>query len=91
MGKSLQSFIKNRFLLQDFARIQDSLWLNPGLFIMTRSVRSYPSPLASSRFGYIGEISGSDNSKEDSSKYYTQGDYVALAEWELIRKKEDFV
>ncbi|MHA7131293.1 penicillin-binding protein 2 [Algoriphagus namhaensis] len=62
----------------DFARIQDYLVDYPGLFITTRSVRSYPEPIASHALGYIGEISGS-RLENDSSGYYVQGDYVGLS------------
>ncbi len=80
------SFIK-QISTQDFARIQDFLIDYPGLFIMTRSVRSYPSPLASHALGYIGEISGRQLER-DSSKYYTQGDYVGLTGMESYYEKE---
>ncbi|MCH6232708.1 penicillin-binding protein 2 [Cognataquiflexum rubidum] len=62
----------------DFARIQDFLIDYPGLFVMTRSVRSYPQASASNALGYIGEIS-SKQLERDSSKYYRQGDYVGLS------------
>ncbi len=71
----------------DFARIQDFLIDYPGLFIMTRSVRSYPSPIASHALGYIGEISGRQLER-DSSKYYVQGDYVGLSGMESFYEKE---
>ena len=62
----------------DFARIQDYLIDYPGLFVMTRSVRSYPQPSAANALGYIGEIS-SGQLERDSSSYYKQGDYVGLS------------
>jgi penicillin-binding protein 2 len=62
----------------DFARIQDYLIDYPGLFVMTRSVRSYPQPSAANALGYIGEISSSQLDR-DSSRYYKQGDYVGLS------------
>ena len=62
----------------DFARIQDFLIDYPGLFVMTRSVRSYPQASSSNALGYIGEIS-SNQLDRDSSKYYKQGDYVGLS------------
>ncbi|MCL6258643.1 penicillin-binding protein 2 [Aquiflexum sp. TKW24L] len=62
----------------DFARIQDFLIDYPGLFVMTRSVRSYPQASAANALGYIGEIS-SNQLERDSSKYYKQGDYVGLS------------
>ncbi len=62
----------------DFARIQDYLIDYPGLFIMTRSVRSYPLPIAAHALGYIGEINARQL-EGDSSNYYKQGDYVGLS------------
>ncbi|GAB3018942.1 penicillin-binding protein 2 [uncultured Cyclobacterium sp.] len=60
---------------EDFAKVQDFLIDYKGLFVMTRSVRSYPRSSAANVLGYIGEISGSQLSR-DSSNYYVQGDYV---------------
>ncbi len=62
----------------DFARIQDFLVDYPGLFILTRSVRSYPSPTAAHALGYIGEISAGQLGR-DTLSYYSQGDYVGLS------------
>jgi penicillin-binding protein 2 len=62
----------------DFARVQDFLIDYPGLFVMTRSVRSYPQSSAANALGYIGEISAVQLER-DSSNYYTQGDYVGLS------------
>ncbi len=62
----------------DFARVQDFLIDYPGLFVMTRSVRSYPQSSAANALGYIGEISAVQLER-DSANYYTQGDYVGLS------------
>ncbi|MGY6521887.1 MAG: penicillin-binding protein 2 [Mongoliitalea sp.] len=62
----------------DFARIQDYLIDYPGLFVMTRSVRSYPQPAAANALGYIGEISAGQLER-DTARYYRQGDYVGLS------------
>ncbi|UJP66065.1 penicillin-binding protein 2 [Mongoliitalea daihaiensis] len=62
----------------DFARIQDYLIDYPGLFVMTRSVRSYPQPSAANALGYIGEISATQLER-DTVRYYRQGDYVGLS------------
>lgn len=63
---------------KDFARIQNFLVDYPGLFILTRSVRSYPNSTAAHALGYIGEISAGQL-EGDTTKYYTQGDYVGLS------------
>lgn len=79
------TFIK-QISTENFARVQDFLIDYPGLFIMTRSVRSYPSPIAAHAMGYIGEISGRQLER-DSSKYYDQGDYVGLSGLESYYEK----
>jgi penicillin-binding protein 2 len=71
----------------DFARIQDFLVDYPGLFILTRSVRSYPSPSAAHALGYIGEISAGQLGR-DTLSYYSQGDYVGLSGLEKYYEKE---
>jgi len=71
----------------DFARIQDYLIDYPGLFVMTRSVRSYPQASAANALGYIGEIN-SGQLERDSSRYYKQGDYVGLSGIEGFYEKE---
>ncbi|MBB6326207.1 penicillin-binding protein 2 [Algoriphagus iocasae] len=62
----------------EFARMQDYLIDYPGLFIMTRSVRSYPLPIAAHALGYIGEINARQLER-DTTNYYVQGDYTGLS------------
>ncbi len=70
----------------EFARIQDYLIDYPGLFVMTRAVRSYPQPAAANALGYIGEISARQLER-DTVKYYRQGDYVGLSGMEGFYEK----
>ena len=72
---------------RDFARIQDFLVDYPGLFILTRSVRSYPSATAAHALGYIGEINGGQLER-DTVGYYSQGDYVGLSGLEKYYENE---
>ncbi len=72
------SILKKQISTTDFAKIQDYLIDYPGLFITTRSVRSYPEPIGSHALGYIGEISGR-GLERDTTDYYKQGDYVGLS------------
>ena len=72
----------------DFARIQDFLVDYPGLFILTRSVRSYPSPTAAHALGYIGEISAGQLKRDTLRSYYSQGDYVGLSGLEKYYENE---
>lgn len=63
---------------EDFARIQDYLIDYSGVFVMSRSVRSYPQPSAANALGYIGEISAGQLERQET-RYYRQGDYVGLS------------
>lgn len=71
----------------EFAKIQDYLIDYPGLFVMTRAVRSYPQPSAANALGYIGEISATQLER-DTVKYYRQGDYVGLSGIEGFYEKD---
>ena len=71
----------------NFARIQDYLIDYPGVFIMTRAVRSYPLPIASHAMGYIGEINTSQLER-DTADYYVQGDYVGLSGMERFYENQ---
>ncbi|NVK50428.1 MAG: peptidoglycan glycosyltransferase [Cyclobacteriaceae bacterium] len=71
----------------DFAKIQDFLIDYPGLFITTRSVRSYPTPIAAHALGYIGEINA-QQLERDTADYYEQGDYVGLSGMERFYEDE---
>jgi penicillin-binding protein 2 len=73
---------------KDFARIQDFLVDYPGLFILTRAVRSYPTPTAAHALGYIGEISSSQLERDSLTHYYAQGDYVGLSGLEKYYENE---
>ena len=73
---------------KDFARIQDFLVDYPGLFILTRAVRSYPTPTAAHALGYIGEISSGQLERDTLTHYYSQGDYVGLSGLEKYYETE---
>jgi penicillin-binding protein 2 len=73
---------------KDFARIQDFLVDYPGLFILTRAVRSYPTSAAAHALGYIGEISASQLERDTLTGYYSQGDYVGLSGLEKYYENE---
>lgn len=71
----------------NFARIQDYLIDYPGVFIMTRAVRSYPLPIASHAMGYIGEINPAQLGR-DTLEYYVQGDYIGLSGMERFYENQ---
>ena len=63
---------------RDFAKIQDKLIDYTGFFSESKIVRSYPHKSLANALGYIGEISKT-RLKQDTTKYYQQGDYVGIS------------
>lgn len=61
-----------------FAQIQGNLIDFPGFYIQPRTVRSYPFNNMAHVFGYIGEISKQQLSR-DTTGYYRQGDYIGIS------------
>jgi len=56
-----------------YAKIQEQLFLYPGFFVQTRTLRKYPRNSAAHILGYIGEV----NKKTIEKKpYYKSGDYI---------------
>lgn len=64
--------------VEDFARIQDELVNMKGFYPTARTVRAYAQPTMANALGYIGEIN-KYRLEKDSTKYYSQGDYIGLS------------
>lgn len=58
---------------QDYARLQEKIYLYPGFYIQNRVLREYSRPIAANILGNIREVSPKEI-EQDS--YYTQGDYT---------------
>jgi len=58
---------------QDYGRLQEKLYLFPGFFIQTRTVRQYNYRAASNILGNIREVSAVDIERD---RYYRSGDYT---------------
>lgn len=69
-----------------FAQIQGNLIDFPGFHIQPRTVRSYPYKNMAHVFGYIGEISKQQLSR-DTTGYYRQGDYIGISGIEATYEK----
>ncbi|MEN7547521.1 penicillin-binding protein 2 [Rapidithrix thailandica] len=67
-------FIKH-LSMQDFAKIQDRLSDIPGITVVARTVREYPSNSMANILGYVKEVDKSDL-KKDTTNYYRQGDLI---------------
>ena len=71
------SYTPQKFMSQlsfeDYGRLQEKLYMFPGFYIQTRSLREYNYPNASNILGNIREVSAEDVKKDS---YYRSGDYT---------------
>lgn len=58
---------------EDYGRLQEKLYLFPGIFIQKRTVREYAYPAGANVLGNIREVSAADIEKDG---YYRRGDYT---------------
>lgn len=58
---------------EDYGRLSEKLYLFPGFFIQTRTVRQYSQTSGANILGNIREVSGADVERD---RYYRPGDYT---------------
>ena len=61
---------------ENAALFQEKMFQFPGLYVQTRTLREYTSPIASHALGYVGEV---DQAILDSDPYYQLGDYIGVS------------
>lgn len=61
---------------EDFGPVQEKLYMFPGFFSQSRTLRSYPDGIACHILGYIGEVS---EPYIEQHPYYKKGDYVGMS------------
>lgn len=66
------TFIK-QISKKDIGSIQEKLYLIPGLYLQTRTLRQYPFPIAGHMLGSIGEVNKREIEKD---RFYRSGDYI---------------
>lgn len=59
--------------VEDYGRLQEKLYLFPGFFIQTRTVRQYNYNVGANILGNIREVSAKD---VENDRYYRPGDYT---------------
>ncbi|MCH5230930.1 MAG: penicillin-binding protein 2 [Muribaculaceae bacterium] len=58
---------------EDYGRLQEKLYMFPGFYIQTRTVRKYNYPAGANILGNIREVSPEDVKRDE---YYRRGDYT---------------
>ncbi len=59
-----------------YSLFQENLYKFQGFFAQARTIRSYTRPIASSLFGYVGEV---DTNIIKVNPYYKMGDYIGIS------------
>lgn len=67
------SLFLSQISAQEYAQIQEELYLFDGFYMQSRSLRKYPYGNSAHIFGHIGEV---DKKLIESNSYYKQGDYI---------------
>ncbi len=79
------SVFMSQITKEEYGKIAENLHHFPGFYFQTRSVRSYPYPIASHALGNIGEVSMKDLERDS---YYKGGDYIGKSGIESFYEKE---
>lgn len=58
---------------ENYARLQEKLFLFPGFYVQSRTLRKYSKPLAAHVLGYVSEV---DEGIIKRNSYYKPGDYI---------------
>ena len=70
------SVLMKQISVETYTKLQENMFLMPGFFVQTRTLRKYPFSTASHLLGYVGEV----NQKIVKSKpYYREGDYIGVS------------
>ena len=56
--------------------LNEKLYKFSGFFLVSRTLRKYPSPIAGHLLGYVGEVAPE---MTDTSSYYKNGDYIGIS------------
>jgi penicillin-binding protein 2 len=58
---------------ETYARFQEKLFMYPGFYVQTRTLRKYSRPVAAHILGYVSEV---DDGTIKKDPYYKAGDYI---------------
>lgn len=79
------SVLMKQISVETYTKLQENMFLMPGFYVQTRTLRKYPYSTASHLLGYVGEVS--ERIIKESS-YYKEGDYIGISGIEKAYEKE---
>ena len=72
-SNSVPSLFKQQISKEDYGYLQEKMSEFPGFFVQSRTLRSYPQPIAAHILGYVSEV---DEQDIENDSYYKMGDYI---------------
>ena len=69
------SVLMKQISVETYTKLQENMFLMPGFFVQTRTLRKYPYSTASHLLGYVGEVNERIVKK---NSYYKEGDYIGV-------------
>lgn len=69
---------------EDFAALQEKIYMFQGFYAQSRTLRKYPDSVAAAALGYIGEV---NEKKIEQEPYYKRGDYIGMSGLEKYYEK----
>ena len=70
------SVLMKQISVETYTKLQENMFLMPGFFVQTRTLRKYPYSTASHLLGYVGEV---NQRIVKSTPYYKEGDYTGVS------------
>ena len=70
------SIFEKQLSRETYGKLQERLWRFHGFYVVPRTVRKYPRPIAAHVLGYIGEV---DERMIENDPYYRPGDYIGMS------------
>ena len=70
------SIFMKQISVETYSKLQENMFLMPGFFVQTRTLRKYPYSTASHLLGYVGEVNERLLKK---NPYYKEGDYIGVS------------
>jgi penicillin-binding protein 2 len=70
------SIFERQLSKQTYGQLQERLFKFRGFYVVPRTLRKYPRPIAAHVLGYIGEV---DEKTIENNPYYRMGDYIGMS------------
>jgi penicillin-binding protein 2 len=84
-SKRAPSVFLKQISAETYARLQEKLFLYPGFYVQSRTLRKYAKPIAGHLLGYVSEV---DENLIKKEPYYKAGDYIGTLGIEESYEKE---